>query len=378
MQLTLRRASVLPLAALAGMALVLLGSWLVLDRAPETTAPPLDGARLAFAEFGAVADRVYLVSPSNPDERRLVATIDHVEGWGINPAFSVAGGLAAYTVLPPGSIPRRDSPAELWLLDLGSGETSRIARDADLLAPPAFDAEGRKLLYRSTKPAGSQELVSVDLASRVRRTVHVYEGAFGVHPIGYTVDDQVLFAELSTRGTDVYRVTEGASPVLIAHASDQIARDWRISPGGNELSYLAPELLAERWVHRASVLDLPNGAPRALPATPAPLAEQFGPVWTPDGLAVTLGREPLDASSASVLTLALDGGAAESLASPRVGFDVPLAWSPTGGYLLARSFDGASSYQPGRESMVVIGTDGTRTALPTASELIFIGWFGSG
>ncbi|MSP22031.1 MAG: hypothetical protein EXR66_03260 [Dehalococcoidia bacterium] len=378
MLLTARRLPVPALAVLASLMLAGVGAWVGIGNAPVNVAGPTDGPSLAFAEFGPVADRVYLASPSNHADRRLVATVDHVDGWGINPAFSVSRGLTAYTVLPLGSVPRRDSAAELWLLDLRTGELSRIARDADLLAPPAFDAEGRKLLYRSTRPDGRQELVSVDMATRVRRPMYSYEGAFGLQPIGFAADGAVVFAELSTKGTDVYRVREGAPPVLVAHASDQIARDWRMSPEGTQLSYLAPELLAERWVHRASVLDIAGGAARALPATPAPLAEQFGPVWTPDGRAVTLGREPLEGESAAALTVILDGGTAAALASPRVGFDVPLAWSPSGGYLVARSFDGASSHEPGRESMVVIAEDGTRTELNTASELIFIGWVARG
>jgi Tol biopolymer transport system component len=378
MPLGVRRHSLPVAAALACTALAVLGVWLLLGRTPDRVVPPGGEPSLAFAEFGAVADRVYLAPPSNPSDRRLVATIDHVEGWGINPAFSISGGLAAYTVLPPGSIPRRDSPAELWLLDLRSGEPSRVARDADLLAAPAFDAQGRRLLYRSTRPDGRQDLVSVDIASRVRRTVHSYEGTFGLHPIGFAPDGAAVFAELSTKGTDIWRVRDGAAPVRIAHASDQIARDYHLSPDGKELSFLAPELLAERWVHRVSVIDLSSGATRALPATPAPLAEQFGPVWTPDGRSVTLGREPLDGAGAAAVTVSLADGTAEALASPRAGFDVPLAWSPSGGYLVARSFDGVSSYQPGRESIVVIGTDGSRVVLETGSELIFLGWVASG
>jgi hypothetical protein len=219
MPLTLRRLPLPVLAAFTAVALTGFGAWAILGRAPLADAPPSEGASLAFAEFGAVADRVYLASPSNPADRRLIATVDHVEGWGINPAFSVAGGLAAYTVLPPGSIPRRDSPAELWLLDLRSGESSRIARDADLLAPPAFDANGRTLLYRSTRHDGRQELVSVDLKSRVRRPVHSYEGAFGLHPIGFAADGAVVFAELSAKGTDVYRPSSSPTPLTRSPAT---------------------------------------------------------------------------------------------------------------------------------------------------------------
>ncbi|MCH7632118.1 MAG: hypothetical protein IIB59_02800, partial [Planctomycetes bacterium] len=47
---------------------------------------------------------------------------------------------------------------------------------------------------------------------------------------------------------------------FLLHASDEIARDWRLAPDGRSLSFVAPEVLAERVVHRLHVFDL-GGTP---------------------------------------------------------------------------------------------------------------------
>ena len=336
------------------------------------------GPRLVYAQFGPTADRIFTAPAAEPGRRAPVATVEHAEGWGINPAPAMAGSLVAYTVLPPGGPGRRDARAELWLLDVESHARIRLARDADLLVAPVFDREGARLAYRSTGPGGEQRLVLVDLSTRLRRVQHTYEGTLGVFAVGFADDGALLFAQLSSGGTDVYRVTENGDAELLFHASDHIARDWRLSPDGRALSYLSPEMAAERIVHRLRVVELaaPGGQQRAGAGEPA--SEQFAPVWTPDGGGVTVGREAYPGVSAAAVTFGRGGGEATALAAPARGFDAPLGWSPDGRYLAARSFDGVSSYDPGRESMVVISTDGERRAIAVRMELIFIGWLPSG
>lgn len=373
------RALLLLLVPLAGV-LALLGAVLLRD-APggDARGDASPGATIVFAEFGPRADRVYTAPATDPARRTLVTVVDHVEGWGINPAPAMAGSRVAYTVLPPDAEPRRDAPAELWLLDVATNQRTRLASDADLLAQPRFDRDGGALAYRSTTADGRQELIRVDLATRLRRVMHTADGGFGAYPIGFANDGSLLFATLSITGTDVHRVTDGEAPQLVVHASDQIARDWRLSPDGRELSYVAPELLAERWVHRLSVVSVDEGGRRELESTPGgATAEQFAPVWTPDGRAITVGREAYPQRSVRALTLAVTGGEWRPLPAPERGFDVPLGWSPDGGYLAARSFDGVSSSDPGRESVVVISPDGVRREVAAPTEVIFLGWLARG
>lgn len=367
-------------AVLAAFGVALAAGWFLLagrggDDAPGAT------YRLVFAEFGLLTDRVYVAAPDAPEDRTLVASVPHARGWALTPAPAMAGDLTAFTVLPPEAQPRRDSPAELWLLDVRSGALTRLAGDADLLAAPVFDPDGEALLYRRTRADGSQQLVRVEIETRARRPLYEASTQFGVYPVALEADGTALYVELSTRGTELYRVREGADPDLVAHASDHVARDWALSPDRTSLAYLAPEVSAERVVHRAQVVSLTSGG-EARPASPeapgAVLSEQFSPAWTPDGRGLTVGVEAFPDINAAAVTLAIGGsgddGIPDVLAPPEQGFDVPLGWSPGGRYLAVRSFDGRDAAEPGRESLVVIPVDGERVTVAGESDLIFIGW----
>jgi len=368
-------------AVLAALGAVLLVALFLRPEGDDDQSP--DGTyRLVFAEFGLLADRIYLAAPDALDERELVANVPHASGWAITPAPAMAGDLTAFTALPPEALPRRDSLAELWVLNVRSGELTRLAGDADLLAAPVFDPDGRALLYRRTRADGSQQLVRVEIATRARRPLYEASTQFGLYPVALSADGVALYAELSTRGTDLYRVREGAEPEFIAHASDHIARDWRLSPDRASLAYLAPEVSAERVVHRAQVVALsPSGeAHAASPAEPgAVLFEQFAPVWTPDGSGLTVGIEAFPDVNAAAVTLVIEAPAdsddlPEALPAPDQGFDAPLGWSPNGRRLAVRSFDGRDAAEPGRESFVVISPGGGRATVVSNTELIYIGW----
>src|SRR4051794_21825399 len=88
------------LATAAAVALVLLLSgaalWLRLlpgtSRSGERTAASMP--QIVFAEFGPNADRIYVAPADDPARRTLVDTIEHAEGWGINPG-AMANRLVA-------------------------------------------------------------------------------------------------------------------------------------------------------------------------------------------------------------------------------------------------------------------------------------------
>jgi hypothetical protein len=323
-------------------------------------------ATLVFAEFGANTDSLYVTSATDTEDRTLIHTVKHATGWGLNPAAAVVTGLTAYTVLPREAAPYRDSPAELWLLDVTTRNATRLARDADLLAAPVLSGDGQMLAYRRTDDSGTQEIVRVDLETRTRRMLHSESTSFGVFPIGFDSSGAVLFARLSPSGTDLLRVSDGAIAELVLHASDEIARDWRVAPDGNTVAYLAPELYAERVVHRAQLASL-DGSSVITGPPPAVGGEQYAPAWRWDG-ALAIG-----AFAAPIVV-----GAAESVTLPAAasGFDVPLGWSDGGEYLAVRHFDGNGAQAAVRETLVVIGNS-TRTTVESSQELIFLGWTGA-
>ncbi|MDO9444119.1 MAG: hypothetical protein Q7K37_02305 [Dehalococcoidia bacterium] len=377
---TRRRPSSRALSLVAGAAVLGLAvSGFLLSRAlsgEETSAVAITTSepQLVFAEFGENADRLYLAPPDRPQERTLVETIEHAPGWGINPASGAVGPLVAYTLLPTGVVPERDTPAELWVINLDTRERTRIARDADLLVAPVFAEDGAVLVYR--RSAGSQQdLVRVAITDSTRSVVHAEQTSFGIFPIGYAAGGDLLFARLSTEGTDVFSVRDGATPTLLFHASDQIARDWRLAPDGSAVSYLAPEARGERIVHRAHVVNLGDGEERVLPDSASLAGEQYGPTWTPDGSALTVGQEAEIGGTAPATVLSLAGEDPNALTPPERGFDVPVQWSPDGRYLAARTFTGVNSMDAGTETAVIIGTDGNRYPVTAATEVILIGWY---
>jgi hypothetical protein len=134
---------------------------------------------------------------------------------------------------------------------------------------------------------------------------------------------------------------------------------------------------AERVVYRAHIFALDSLEPLTLglPEGEATAAtEQYGPVWTPDGAALTVGQEAFTSSAQPAVILGLDGSLAE-LTTPTFGFDVPIAWSTDGRYLAVRSFDGRNSVQPGLQRTVIVDREGARVTIDVPSEVIFLGWY---
>ena len=325
--------------------------------------------RIVFAVFGQTSDILYVAPATKPDERTIIDTVPHAEGWGLNPA-PMYDSLVAYNVIPSG-VAARGVPAELWLMNVTTKEKTRLARDADLLVRPQFVNNGRAILYRRSD-GDLQSVVRVDIDTQARTVVHEEHTAFGIFPIGNDASGNLVFARLSKGGTDVFTKHGTDEPTLAFHASDEIAHDWQMSPDAKSIAFLSPESRAERVVYRASVVSMNGGRSVALPKTDR-TGEQYGPIWTPDGLDLTVGQEP-QASASAPVTLLRSGATSTRLTAPSRGFDVPVAWSANGTYLAARTFDGKNSTDTGRESAVVIARSGERYAVSAPGEVIFVGW----
>ena len=326
-----------------------------------------EGVPLAiFAEFSELADKIYSAAADDPSKRTLIATAEHAPGWGINPAATTRDGRAVF-LLAPSTGGGRDTPAEVWTLNMTTGERTRIASDADLLTQPVLNRDGT-ILYRRSN-GQRQEIVRADVGNGARSPVYTEDTAFGVFPIGEDTDGNLIVARLSTAGTDIARIRDGAAQVIV-HASDHLARGWQIAPDGKSVAYLAPEVRSDRVVYRTHVVSLPEGKARTLPETPAE-SDQFNPLWTPGGNALAIGQ---DGGSGPTAVTVFEGDRVRTLAAPTRGFDVPLSWSDGGAYLAVRSFDGDGAANPGNETTVVIGPDSERNTVTATGDVIFIGW----
>jgi hypothetical protein len=157
--------------------------------------------------------------------------------------------------------------------------------------------------------------------------------------------------------------------------SDQIARDYALSPDATRVAFLVPGLVEGQFVSRTYIADVKSEAVSAL-QSPAGLApgDQLSPVWHPDGKRIAVGQLPSGSEPGRVAVVALGGGQPLFLPSPDKGFDQPLSWSPDGKFLAVTSFSGESLGNPGSARLVFVSVNGQRPAAPEAAEIRPVGW----
>jgi len=349
---------------------------------PLPTGVPEEGLRLVYKEFGSEADIVWLAAAAEPRTRAKVAEVEHTPGVGISASLSPDGERIAYLVLPAADgDPALDGQA--WLLDVGSGKTRLLASDLDVLGKPVWSPDGSSVVVRRNGPQAqigqAVSLLKVDVSDGSETPLMQADDVLGLFPIGYSPDGTLLyFAQITLGGTHLGTVAAvGGSPRLLVQASDEVARDWHLSPDGSRVVFLAGQPTDDRIGIRAFVVELVEGA------APQPLSDfsealdagdHFNPVWHPDGERITVGRSPADGASAAALVSLSERELEEVTPGPDQGFDVPVGWSPEGDYLAVRSFEGSSAAQPGREHLVIIELGKGRQTVADRGNLEFIGW----
>jgi Tol biopolymer transport system component len=330
------------------------------------------GQRLLISEFADEADTIVAVNPDDPSDRTEIATIDHARGYGIFPTLSPDGDAIAYTGLPPDTErPAPDTPAHTAIVD-DDGRVTLLADDVDLLVPPVWAPDGESIVVRKNTPAddgaGSFELIALSRDGS-RETITSWSSA-AVFPIAFSPDGSALyFATLNASGTDLYRVApDGTDETLIAHLSDEIARDWKLSPDGATLAYSVAES-GDKPGMLAMTLDLATGAEQRV--TSDSDRAEFNPAWNVDG-DLTISSVKPDGGGDAISVDA--GGGATALSDNSDAIDLPLAWSPDGSALAVRSVDGASPEEAGRSYVEIVKPDGSRERASDAADVLVVGW----
>jgi hypothetical protein len=400
------RAPIVVFLAVAVLAAASVGGWVAADRLtgdggggvvtptptrPGTATPLATGTPAAggptplFREFASGADTLWVAPAASPTDRKSVAQIDHAPDWGVMASLSPDGKLVAYLVLTSGSQdPGRE--AQAWVLDVRSGEKRHLADGFDLRTRPVWSAESDAIVVGRNGPqadtGGEISLVGVDISDGNEDVLRTEPNVLGLFPIGYSsappVGGALVYARIAVGGTDFGWVGAETPPV---HASNESARDWHLSPDGTQVTFLARQRTDGRIATRAFVTELGAGSEATLVLTAVPDAvDHFNPVWR-DNATITLGHTPAEGEAAApALLVSLEGGGIpeEVGPGPEQGFDVPVAWSADGRYLVVRSFDGTSAAQPGRETLTIIEEGVERKAVGEQGSLEFIGWLSGG
>jgi len=338
---------------------------------------------VVYAQFGLASDIIYATAAADSSDRQKLLEIPHAREFGIVPSMSPDGRAFVYTVLPPETVaPAPDSPADLWLASLDGAGPALIGRGFDLRVRPVWAPDATRVVARRSgvvlapgpAPAalgpgsafsttdGPYELVLVRLATGAVSPLVSSEDA--LFPVGFTPDGLAFYyTSISLDGSDLNRLdlASGAS-VLAAHLSDDISRDWALSPDGGRLAFVTLAQYGARTSSSVHVRDIATGET----VTSVLPADEFGPSWSPAG-DLTYGRLT---GSRSTTAVVVAGGA---IAGPARGFDVPLAWSGSGASIAVRTFDGLSVSAPGRATLSVLTPGGARRAI-ASGEVTFIGW----
>lgn len=378
-----------PAIVSAAVAATAAGGWFAVDNLRPHDAPSAfqrvqsQGQRLLVSEFGERADAIVALDPDDvAGARTTIATVDHAPGYGIFAALSPDGEAIAYTALAADEPkPGPDSPARAAIVDV-KGDVTPLADDVDLLIAPVWSPDGGSIVVRKNTPApdaaGSFDLLLLGRDGS-RATLTTWTTA-SVFPIAFAPDGSKLyFATLNNAGADLYSIArDGSAETKITHLSDQIARDWKLSPDGAMLAYSVAESGGAPAVI-ARTLDLRTGiaadavAPDALQAGPPSTGVARGelnPAWRSNG-ELTIASLNLDGGGNAVTVDATGGTSALTANSNSI--DLPLGWSPDGTTLAVRAVDGKTPFDAG-ESHVELVRDGARDRVSESADVQIVGW----
>ena len=366
--------------ALVGGALgaAAIGGYFAVDRLQGQHVTPFQavqqqGHRLIISEFGDAADAIVAVNPDDVADRETIATIDHASGYGVFPVLSPDGAAIAYTALPSGlRKPSPDAPALAAVVD-ARGDVKTLADDVDLLVPPVWAPDNGSIVVRKNTPApdsaGTFELLLLGRDGS-RATITTWSTA-AVFPIAFAPDGSKLyFATLNNGGSDLYSIApDGSGETKIAHLSDQVARDWKLSPDGATLAYSVAESGPQPAVV-TKTLDLASGAAAdAVAASGARL--EFNPAWRRDGRLTIAVVKPQGGGDAVSVERS---GQTESLTSNAASIDLPLEWSPDGSKLAVRAVEGADPASAGASHVDLVDGDGGRARVSEEADVLIVGW----
>ncbi len=386
-----RALTVLAKPAIVGSAIAAtaVGGWFAVDSLRPQDAPSAfqriqgHGQRLLVSEFGDRTDTIVSIDPADAGGARAkIASIDHASGYGIFAMLAPNGEAIAYTALPSDEPkPGPGSPAHAAMVDV-KGDVTPLADDVDLLIAPVWSPDSSSIVVRKNtqveNAAGSFELLLLGRDGS-RATITTWTTA-AVFPIAFAPEGTKLyFATLNNSGTDLYRIApDGTAETKIAHLSDEIARDWRLSPDGTTLAYSvalsgnAPGVVAK-------TLDLASGvavdavAAAALESGPSSAGVARGelnPAWRKNG-ELTIASLNLDGGASA---LSVDAaGAMSTITASSDHIDLPLGWSPDGMTLAVRAVDGKTPADAST-SHVELVHDGARDRLSESADVQIVGW----
>ena len=334
----------------------------------KPTPSPSVAPHLVLVEEHGDSARIVLERPGDAAGWRVIAAIEHRQGYGVRATVSPDGRLVAYAVLPRDAVDP-DTQAQLWLLPLDGRKPRRLAIGIDLRSDLVWSPDSTWVTYERVPddPTKVLDVRRVNIAGAGDELLASDTATVRWYAMGYTPDGrQLALARLDADGTMVGLAPTGSVPET-GYRFTGASRTFIVSGRG------CPALLAlgeenGRQVYRAYACD-GTGYSRLTRGG----LEDTGIAWNPVTNVFAVGVVAGPPGSAPPIAARRDA----EVVVPPSGFDVPLAWSPDGRALAVRHFTGTTTDAPGEASIVVVLTGGARVTIMGDGPLDVAGWTGA-
>lgn len=324
---------------------------------PTPSGPLPPGMKVVYGETDSSAGTtmIWLASTTNPGLRRLLTTIIHKEGYGVQGAVSPDGNKIAYFMIPPGTGERaaRTAGGELWVMNSDGTDSHRVADRVGWASPRTMWApDSRTLTYGRRvplkNPTGSQvlwrtELHVVTTDATQPRLLLADDAAHDIQTVGWSADGRLFYyarwANLQDRwelwGVDVL---SGSTQFQIS-APSQNADSPALLPDGDHLIFTILE-----GEQRALVMLSVDGREQRTIVSGAtgdqPINRYTG-TWSPDGQSILAHIPPQAEQPARLERIDLRTGQRHTIPTDAVSGDeffMPRSWSPDGEWLVVLKY----------------------------------------
>ncbi|MCH8064008.1 MAG: PD40 domain-containing protein [Chloroflexi bacterium] len=257
-----------------------------------------------------------------------------------NPAFSPDGSRLVFTRFEQGY---NDGPAGLFLLDLRSGNTSRITPEEDQdnvnLPGSSWDAAGNRIVFSSDRDEADELWsVSPDGSGLVRLTEHEWSPMY-YEPSWSPDGEWLVFEARSSGGGEVGPAGE----------------IWKVRADGSELTQLTEgyDDRQPNWSHALNrvlfqrrgrgeldwnIYTMTHNGEDLRPATTSPLSDTDAS-WSTDGKWIVYSSDNGALPSPNIFVIPWEGGTPIRVTHSDVNEDAAPSWSPDGLWIAFESHD---------------------------------------
>ncbi len=292
--------------------------------------------------------------------------VRQLTSFGSHPAWSPDGKKIAIRSTRMVSFAPLDAvslaPAEIWVVDVASGESKpavRAAENLDSTTTPSWTPDGRQILFSRFHSRGESEIAAMEVASGKVTSLHWSPGA-KLSPVMAPDGRSVYYGQfIRAESSGIWRLSAPDWKAVEIYPTPGVPQELKISPNGKSLLFSSVETRSNLWK-----LPIALGAPS--PVTNNTNFRNTFPAISPDGkriayIARRLGTPP------HVMLIGMDGSGPEPLGDQDADTASP-HWLPDGsGIALFRKAGAGSRVE------VVSLSDRISRPLPVILPLSFMG-----